>query len=428
MEQTRRTGKARGILCGILSLILVLTLGMMPALAVETAEEPAEETVEVSVEQLKETLLAMGEELDMASRIGLSETETDNGTVALGFTPVKELLPLDEYSVLKVDGEIIGATDDRKALELELCVILAEHGMLESNTTTQFVEKIEIVEVPASGVTPMSMEEFRDILTGKTQRTVPYFIHEGDTLLSVAESFGMEAEAFQEINPDFDPDQFELGEKTELEVFSPVVTVKTIRVDTFEEEIDFDTVYEDTDRMYLGTEKIATEGENGKYEFQVEITEMNGKESARRILHSKVLKTPVIQRVLRGTQKSPVTGSYVMPFNGMMSSDYGSRWGGMHTGVDFAGPEGSPIVASDGGQVVYADWKGTYGNCVIIDHGNGLETYYAHCSSLNVTEGQIVKQGEVIAYVGSTGRSTGPHCHYEVRVDGKPVNPWPYLP
>ncbi len=99
----------------------------------------------------------------------------------------------------------------------------------------------------------------------------------------------------------------------------------------------------------------------------------------------------------------------------------------LHTGIDFGAPANSPAVAGADGVVIYAGWYNGYGNTVVISHGNGISTLYAHNNSLCVTKGQSVKRGQQIAYIGSTGNSTGPHCHFEVRINGTPVNPAPYL-
>lgn len=99
----------------------------------------------------------------------------------------------------------------------------------------------------------------------------------------------------------------------------------------------------------------------------------------------------------------------------------------LHTGIDFGAPAMSPAVAGADGTVIYAGWYNGYGNTVVISHGNGISTLYAHNTSLCVTKGQSVKRGQQIAYIGSTGNSTGPHCHFEVRINGTPVNPAPYL-
>ena len=120
----------------------------------------------------------------------------------------------------------------------------------------------------------------------------------------------------------------------------------------------------------------------------------------------------------------------IWPTAGYVSSPYGLRWNGseFHQGIDIAAETGTPIVATADGIVTTAGWDGSgYGNMVDIDHGDGIMTRYGHASAVAVTVGQEVRRGQVIAYVGSTGYSTGPHLHYEVRVSGQPVNPAGYL-
>jgi murein DD-endopeptidase MepM/ murein hydrolase activator NlpD len=116
----------------------------------------------------------------------------------------------------------------------------------------------------------------------------------------------------------------------------------------------------------------------------------------------------------------------IWPIHGPVTSEYGPRWGGFHPGIDIAPPYGTPIHAAKDGVVIFAAWNGGYGNFVLIDHGGGLVTGYAHQSQIAVTQGQTVNQGQVIGYEGSTGDSTGPHLHFEVRVSGSPQNPRNY--
>ena len=113
--------------------------------------------------------------------------------------------------------------------------------------------------------------------------------------------------------------------------------------------------------------------------------------------------------------------------SGVITSRFGSRSLGYHTGLDIAEPTGTPIFACNSGTVTYAGRNGSYGNLVIISHGNGVETYYAHCSRLLVSEGEQVEKQQKIAEVGSTGRSTGPHLHLEIRLNGEILNPQNYL-
>ncbi len=121
------------------------------------------------------------------------------------------------------------------------------------------------------------------------------------------------------------------------------------------------------------------------------------------------------------------------PIEGVLRSSFGGRSdpfsgeGAFHTGIDLSAPTGTSVHVSADGVVVSAGWSGAYGKLVVVDHGNGLQTYYAHLSSLLVIPGEEVRRGQIIALSGSTGRATGPHMHYEVRLAGTPVNPYKYL-
>lgn len=126
-------------------------------------------------------------------------------------------------------------------------------------------------------------------------------------------------------------------------------------------------------------------------------------------------------------------GGMIWPISGPITSEFGWRThpifgtARFHSGLDIGGDYGMPIYAAAGGTVIYAGWISGYGNAVIIDHGGGVTTLYGHNDSLNVSEGENVAQGQVIAMCGSTGNSTGPHCHFEVRENGEPVSPYGYL-
>jgi murein DD-endopeptidase MepM/ murein hydrolase activator NlpD len=121
------------------------------------------------------------------------------------------------------------------------------------------------------------------------------------------------------------------------------------------------------------------------------------------------------------------SGQLSWPVNGPVTSGFGNRWGRMHEGIDIAVPSGTPVGAAAPGTVIFAGWLGGYGNLVVVDHGGGLSTAYGHNSSLAVGVGQAIQTGSVIAYSGSTGHSTGPHVHFEVRLNGAAVDPLGYL-
>lgn len=138
-----------------------------------------------------------------------------------------------------------------------------------------------------------------------------------------------------------------------------------------------------------------------------------------------------LQETPRGRQRMMHrwTGTFIKPAEGPITSGFGSRYHPilhrqrMHTGIDIGAGHGSAIHAAGAGEVVMAGYRNGYGNCVVIDHGGGVTTLYGHCSSLNVSVGQVVRQGDLIARVGSTGLATGPHLHFEVRHNGTPVDP-----
>ncbi len=144
--------------------------------------------------------------------------------------------------------------------------------------------------------------------------------------------------------------------------------------------------------------------------------------------------TVLIQRKLAASRTTVRgSGQMVFPTNGVITSTFGWRvhpilgYERFHGGIDFGADYGTPIYAADRGTVIFSGWYGGYGNAVIVDHGDGMTTLYAHASELYISEGQTVEQGQAIAAVGSTGFSTGPHLHFEVRREGEPIDPAPYL-
>jgi murein DD-endopeptidase MepM/ murein hydrolase activator NlpD len=133
------------------------------------------------------------------------------------------------------------------------------------------------------------------------------------------------------------------------------------------------------------------------------------------------------QHAAGSPSSTPSSSGLIWPASGSVTSPFGFRWGRMHEGIDIGASYGSPIHAAASGTVIYCGWESGYGNLVAIDHGGNLATAYGHQSSIAVTCGQQVSQGQVIGYVGSTGHSTGPHLHFEVRINGAPVDPLGYL-
>ncbi|MBE7027402.1 MAG: hypothetical protein E7407_00025 [Ruminococcaceae bacterium] len=211
-------------------------------------------------------------------------------------------------------------------------------------------------------------------------------------------------------------------------MFADVIST---RKEQREEAIPFETVEQLTDSIYDGSKEIITPGTNGLKYVDEFITCINGIETSREVLHESIVKSPITQVELVGTKKKPSpvgTGILLMPTSGALSSRFGFRWGRQHQGIDLGASLGTPIYAADNGTVIYSEYnEGGYGYMVQIDHANGLKTYYAHCDELLVNNGDVVAKGDIIARVGNTGRSTGPHLHFEVRRGDVPIDPLEYL-
>ena len=145
----------------------------------------------------------------------------------------------------------------------------------------------------------------------------------------------------------------------------------------------------------------------------------------RRFLHR--LLAVMLFGALAGCASTP-KGAYMTPLEGTVTSNFGTRARGYHTGIDVAAAKGTAVLAAQEGRVVFRGRKKRYGRLIIVDHGNGVETYYAHLSGYNVRKGRKVKRGQRIGRVGRSGRASGYHLHFELRMKGRPVNPAGVVP
>lgn len=267
------------------------------------------------------------------------------------------------------------------------------------------------------------------MLTGAVEKKI-HKVKQGETLSSISKLYGLKIKDLVTSNPGLNPDKLQIDQEISLTKIVPVATVQTVEVATYKEKIPFEIAYENTKSMYKGEQTVKNKGSNGEKEVTAEIIRNNGIESSRRELESTILSAPVSQVVLVGTKQLPPlvgTGNFIYPVRGRLSSNYGSRWGRLHSGIDLAASRGTKIIAADGGKVIAAGYNGSLGYMVKIDHGGGKVSLYGHCSKLYVKAGQRVFQGQHIANVGNTGRSTGPHLHFEIIVNGKTKNPLNYL-
>ncbi len=214
--------------------------------------------------------------------------------------------------------------------------------------------------------------------------------------------------------------------------------VKTVSTVTSESSVKYSTKTIYTSSKVRGYEKVKTKGVKGVKTETAVVETLNGKETAKTVIARKILKKPVEKVVVKGTAVSMASATaraqaksvgFICPINKGSIKAISAYWGDgrNHKAMDFSGNVGTPIFAAKAGTVVSAGWDGNYGYAVVVDHGNGYKTRYAHANALCVKKGATVSQGQQIATLGNTGRSTGPHLHFEVIKNGTRVNPAPYI-
>lgn len=337
-----------------------------------------------------------------------------------------------EGSTIYVDGKSIVSLPSKTEAEEVLQEIKNLYSDSNPNIKeVSFVQNVELKPEFADEDKFSTKQIAIDLLTASTDQEKKYSIKEGDTFYQIAIDHGISLDDLFKANPNITEDTvLKIGQEINLVVPTPLVSVKTVEEVTYTEEIKRSTETTYNDSQYKTYRKVLNEGSDGEKQVSANLIKINGYEEIVQVISEEIIVEPVAQVVEVGTLNVPpkaAIGNFIYPVNARISSGYGNRSDGVHKGIDLATAAGTPIKASDGGTVIYSGWYGDYGNLVKIDHGNGFVTLYGHNSSNNVVVGQKVAQGEVIAYVGSTGYSTGNHVHFEIVKDGLPQNPINYL-
>lgn len=341
--------------------------------------------------------------------------------------------------VLTVDGKFIGAAAEQVQLDRMLDAIQAPY-ITDNTVDVGFVETVSITHEYTPSDIMQDLTQMEAALTENTNGETVYTVQKGDTFSAIAYANDMSIDELKALNPGIDINKLYIGQTLTVREVIPFLSVRTVDALTYEEEIPSPVVEVKDDSMYQGTKKTVTAGKAGQAVVTADVTYVNGVEKERTVISREVVSEATDTVVHVGTKARPktmATGTFKWPLavNGTITSKYGYRYifgsYSFHSGIDIAAPYGTSIKAADGGKVVFAgtgtgsSWS--YGNYVIIDHENGLRTIYAHCSKLNVKTGDRVYQGQVIAKVGATGRATGNHLHFQVKLNGTTVSPWNYL-
>lgn len=378
--------------------------------------------------------------------------------------------------LLEVDGEEIATFVSEKEAEdaIELCFknINDSDEFAGSNLVLSYVNDVEIKQVSAAGVVYSSSNETAAILQNKLDLVAEATaINIGDTeAIYVAD----DNEAIDAVNnaknyyadPKEDPSVVRVYTSEEItiskanvsldEVLSteqatnmllfgsttaakassqqPLITVNVERTKTQTEALAFETIKQENASLSRGEENVITEGVDGVQEVTYKVQEVNGVVIGSEEVSSNVLVEAIDEVVEVGVQYYVASrsdgggnGTYGWPVDGVITSRFGWRSRGWHSGLDIAADLGTTIFAANEGTVIETNNESGYGLVVRIDHGDGMVTVYAHCGEFYVEVGDTVDRNTPIAAIGMTGTTTGPHVHFEIRVDGQAVNPLDYL-
>lgn len=263
------------------------------------------------------------------------------------------------------------------------------------------------------------------ILKGTMEDKI-YTVEKGDSLWSIANKYDMSVDEIVKANPDINPELIHIGDEINLVVPKPFINIEVKYEYTYKQSIPYQVVVKKDPNLERNKAKKQKYGKYGEKEVTVEVVENNGVLVSKEVLNEKIISEPVTEVVIQGTKRLPVDElmvAFLPKGTGILTSRFGMRWGRHHNGIDAAVPVGTPVYSYMAGTVKFSGWKSGYGYLIIIDHENGYETYYGHNSKLLVKKGDKVDKRQVIALSGNTGRSTGPHVHFEIHKNGVPIDP-----
>ncbi len=294
-----------------------------------------------------------------------------------------------------------------------------------------FGEKIEISETYLPSNLVATLEEAEADVTGDVARSATYEVSSGDTLSGIAEKYGLTTQQLVSINSLSGTDAIiRPGDVLSVTVAEPKLTVIYTNQEYYEEDYTAETIYKKNDDWYTTKSEVIQEGSAGHRRVIALVNYRDDAVQSREIVKQENTVDAVPKIIEVGTKNPP---TYIWPVYGRVSSNFGGRKAPKagastyHKGLDIAVAVGTSVMATSGGKVTSAGWQSGYGYVVYIDHGNGVTSRYGHLSKILVKVGQTVSQGDVIARSGNTGNSTGPHLHFEIRVNGTAVNPYNYL-
>ncbi len=336
---------------------------------------------------------------------------------------------LKDAFVITVDSTPVTTVASLSDASASLEAVKEQYKNGQDDVTVEILNEIKV----ESGIVPTadisSVSTAAQSLNAQKSVDVDYIIQPEDSLWSLASENNLTVEDIQALNPGLEETLVD-GSVIHLKQQQPLLNIKTVQNASYQETVPAPVNEIQDSNLYQGTTQVVEQGTEGLKMVSAKIVKINGQEVDRMVLSESVLSAPTPSSVIVGTRPVPTgigSGQFLRPYSGVITSRFGSRWGSVHKGIDVGGSVGDPVLSADEGKVVFAGWNtGGYGNLVILDHSNGYQTYYAHMNEILVSDGDVIEKGYQLGTVGNTGRSTGPHLHFEVRKDGEPQDPQTY--
>ncbi|KIL39605.1 hypothetical protein SD70_18935 [Gordoniibacillus kamchatkensis] len=369
----------------------------------------------------------------------------DNAAVLAGLD--RELQSQAFGVELRIDGKVFGLVKDEETAnaildkikapfipkgkdEAPVAVMSADAAQQPSGKLDkiEFVQNVDLNEVKINPTDVMSPDDvLKKLQTGDTQPTT-YVVQKGDCVSCIAKKFGISKQFIYQKNPWINDDMIKVGDKLDLTVLKPPLSVRTEETVVENQEVPFDTEYVKDDTLRAGVIQPISAGKNGLKKITLHVTKVDGQMVSEEVQSQEMIEPPVTAKAKKGTKVilGEGSGKFAWPvLSPSVSSTFGMRWGKLHKGIDITGNKS--ILAADNGKVVETGYKDDYGNYIIINHQNGFETLYGHLSVISTSAGKIVEKGEKIGTMGATGDATGVHLHFEIHKNGGLENPLKYL-
>ncbi|GAB6107562.1 LysM peptidoglycan-binding domain-containing M23 family metallopeptidase [Fusibacter bizertensis] len=421
---------------GAVTLIAITVVGLNAIGGIDAKKEVAIEPTAQHVVSIPKADIVEETSSDAANQTANAETAPTEVVKAPEFK-VLSFASVKAYQ-LKVNGNIIGnfktEEEANQVIENLKAIYTTVEGSVIKDVYFSEEVKVEMGQIDIVDFTAYdTVDDTLAYIVKGTKEEKKHVVQKGENYWVIAQYYGISPYDLESANPDVKAETLQIGQEISLVVPKPLVSVCTVEEASYKDSIAFEVQYENSSSLYKGETKTKVNGVYGERAVVAEVIKENGREIGRTVLSEQIVSQPQTKVVYKGTKDPPPKmGSGVLKYpaasRGIITSEFGVwRSYRRHTGIDIAMNVGSSIKAADGGVVTYAGYSSSYGKYIIIDHGGNMTTLYAHNSQLLVSKGEKIYQGQTIAHSGNTGNSTGPHLHFEVRINGVPQNPRNYV-